>query len=223
MREGIISGAYSGWDDPQLGTMRALQRRGILPEAIGKTMTEIGIGETDISFSWDNLYAHNKSIVDPLADRFFFVADAVEMQVSSAEPQKAEAQKFPGDVNRGIRTIPFDETVFVQSSDIHDQPAILRLKDLFNVKPEYGSSPFTCMYAGDALADARAAKAPIVQWLPPIYRTSCLIRHPEGDISGYCEPEVASYIGKTIQFERTGFVKIDSAGDGGIIAYYSHR
>ena len=223
MREGITSGIYSGWDDPQLGTMRALRRRGILPEAIGKTMTEIGIGETDISFSWDNLYAHNKSIVDPLSDRFFFVADAVEMQVSGAKPQKAEAQKFPGEPKRGIRTIPFDGTVFVQDSDIHDQPVMLRLKDLFNVSPEYGSSPLTGMYAGDALADARAAKAPIVQWLPPAYRTSCLIRHPEGDISGYCEPEVASYIGKTVQFERTGFVKVDSAGDGGVIVYYSHR
>ena len=223
MREGISSGLYSGWDDPKLGTMRALKRRGILPEAISKTMTEIGVGETDISFSWDNLYAQNKSFVDPVSDRFFFVADPVEMIVSGAEPQQAEAQKFPGDPKRGVRVIPFDRKVLVQRSDLDGEPHMLRLKDLFNVTPEYGSSPFIGAYAGDALADARAAKAPIVQWLPPSACTPCQVHRPEGVIHGFCEPEVANYIGKTVQFERTGFVFVDSVCDEGIIVYYSHR
>lgn len=223
MREGIRSGMYSGWDDPQLGTMRAMRRRGILPEAIGKAMIEIGIGETDISFSWDNLYAQNKSIIDPLSDRFFFVADPVEMRVTGATPQKAEAQKFPGDPKRGVRVVPFDDTVLVQRSDLDGKPSMLRLKDLFNVTPLYGSSPCTGSYAGDALADARAAKAPIVQWLPPSYNMPCQMHHPDGTVFGYCEVEVASYVGKTVQFERTGFVRVDRVDDEGVVVYYSHR
>jgi len=223
MREGIHSGTYSGWDDPQLGTMRAMRRRGILPEAIGKTMTEIGIGETDISFSWDNLYAQNKSIIDPLSDRFFFVADPVKMQVTGAAPQKAEAQKFPGEPSRGVRVVPFDDTVLVQRSDLDGKPSMLRLKDLFNVTPVYGSSPCTGSYAGDALADARVAKAPIVQWLPPSYNMPCQMHHPDGTIFGYCEKEVASYVGKTVQFERTGFVHVDRVDEEGVVVYYSHR
>ena len=77
MRLGINEGKYTGWDDIRLGTLRALARRGISPEAVKNAMLAIGIGETDISFSWDNLYAENKKIVDPVANRYFFVPDPV--------------------------------------------------------------------------------------------------------------------------------------------------
>ena len=73
MRLGITEGKYTGWDDIRLGTLRALARRGILPDAVKNAMLAIGIGETDISFSWDNLYAENKKLVDPVANRYFFV------------------------------------------------------------------------------------------------------------------------------------------------------
>jgi len=68
-----------------------------------------------------------------------------------------------------------------------------------------------------------AATTQFVQWLAPPYCTPCLIRHPEGDILGYYEQEVAYYIGKTVQFERTRFVKVDFAADDGVIVYYSHK
>jgi glutamyl-tRNA synthetase len=222
MREGINSGLYSGWDDPRLGTMRALKRRGIVPEAISKTMIDIGVGETDISFSWDNLYAQNKAIVDPVSDRFFFVGDPAEMTVTGIEHQLAQAQKFPGDPSRGTRSIPFEGLVLVQREDIKNQPKMVRLKDLFNVIPAY-DEPFTAAYAGESLADARTCKAPIVQWLPKEYCTPCIIHSPDGEISGFCEKEVSKYVERMVQFERVGFVKIDNAGSDGVVAYYCHH
>ena len=56
MRQGIVAGEYTGWDDVHLGTLRAMARRGIEPEAVRNAVVEIGIGETDIQFSWENLY-----------------------------------------------------------------------------------------------------------------------------------------------------------------------
>ena len=56
MREGINAGTYTGWDDIHLGTLRAIARRGIKPEAVREAVVEIGIGEADISFSMENLY-----------------------------------------------------------------------------------------------------------------------------------------------------------------------
>ncbi len=70
MRLGINEGTFTGWDDIRLGTLRALARRGISPDAVKNAVLAIGIGDTDISFSWDNLYAENKKIVDPVANRF---------------------------------------------------------------------------------------------------------------------------------------------------------
>ncbi|MDP6612520.1 MAG: glutamate--tRNA ligase, partial [Candidatus Hydrothermarchaeota archaeon] len=57
--EGIKEGKFTGWDDPRLGTLRAMRRRGIKPEAIRKAIIDVGIKNTDISFSWKNLYAYN--------------------------------------------------------------------------------------------------------------------------------------------------------------------
>ncbi len=107
MRLGINDGTYTGWDDIRLGTLRALARRGISPEAVKNAMLAIGIGDTDISFSWDNLYAENKKIVDPMANRYFFVPDPVTAQIEGAQPHTAHAMLHPSDAARGTRTLEF--------------------------------------------------------------------------------------------------------------------
>jgi glutamyl/glutaminyl-tRNA synthetase len=86
MRLGINEGTYTGWDDIRLGTLRALARRGISQEAVKNAVLAIGIGDTDISFSWDNLYAENKKIVDPVANRYFFVPDPLTAQSLAHNP-----------------------------------------------------------------------------------------------------------------------------------------
>ena len=60
MHAGILSGEYSGWDDARLGTLRALKKRGLRPEALYKLMVEIGIKQADVRFAWENLNAANK-------------------------------------------------------------------------------------------------------------------------------------------------------------------
>ena len=108
MRLGIKEGTYTGWDDIRLGTLRALARRGISPEAVKNAMLAIGIGDTDISFSWDNLYAENRKIVDPVANRYFFVPDPVEATIEGAARHTAHAMLHPGDAARGTRTLEFE-------------------------------------------------------------------------------------------------------------------
>ncbi len=217
MRAGINSGEYTGWDDVHLGTLRAMARRGIEPEAVRNTITDIGIGETDISFSWENLYAKNKELIDHKADRFFFVADPVKLNIEGAEDHLAKAMRYPGDESRGYREIPFKGSVVVPSNELsgHD---MIRLKDLFNIN----LSGMNASFAGYDLQQARDAKAPIIQWLPDGFGVKCTIRKADGDLVGVVEPEVKTWLGKTIQFERVGFVKVDSVGDE-IIAYFAHR
>ncbi len=101
MRLGINEGTYCGWDDIRLGTLRALARRGISPEAVKNAMIAIGIGDVDISFSWDNLYAENRKIVDPVANRYFFVPDPVEITIHGAPAHEAHAMLHPSDPARG--------------------------------------------------------------------------------------------------------------------------
>lgn len=223
MRAGIAAGRYGGWDDIRLGTLRALARRGIEPEAVKRAMLAIGVGETDIQFSLENLFAENRAIVDPIADRLWFVPDPVAVEVSGALPREARPLRHPGMPGRGTRTLAFDGSVVVPRDELGGEISMLRLKDLFNVDVSAVEGRFRFAYAGDDLAEARAAHAPIVQWLPLGGTVPCTLRRPEGDIAGVCEPAVRDAVGRVVQFERVGFARIDSAGPDGVVAYLTHR
>lgn len=219
MRKGINEGLYTGWDDIHLGTLRALARRGIQPEAVRAAVVDIGMGDTDISFSWENLFAQNKAIIDAEADRYFFVPDAVPVTVANAPAMEAHAPIYPNHPERGERVLSFTGSVLLPRSEIETE-RMLRLKDLFNIRVTGEGS---AEYAGDSLAEARAAKAPIVQWLPADAGVPCSLLTPEGTSDGYCEAAVQNYDQKIVQFERVGFARIDSVKDGHVTAYFTHR
>jgi glutamyl-tRNA synthetase len=222
MRLGIQDRTFSGWDDIRLGTLRALARRGIGPEAVKNAVLAIGIGDTDISFSWDNLYAENKKIVDPIANRYFFVPNPVTAQIEGAQPHTAHAMLHPGDASRGNRSLAFEGTVLLPGSEINPDVTMIRLKDLFNVEIRWDKDIPTFSYTGDSLAQARAAKAHIIQWLPEKDTLPCTLLTQEGEMAGACEPAVKKELGNVVQFERVGFVKIDSIGPDGVKAYFTH-
>ena len=223
MRLGINEGTYTGWDDIRLGTLRALARRGIRPEAVKNAMIAIGIGDVDISFSWDNLYAENRKIVDPVANRYFFVPDPLKIEITSAPEKEAHIPLHPSYPERGQRIQLFSGSTEISKNDLSPGLEMIRLKDLFNVKIEWdGNSIKSTSYAGDSIAESRAKKAPIIQWSVPSY-IPCLVKTPHGDVKGKCEAAVSKEIDKVVQFERFGFVRIDSADSNGVIAYFTHK
>jgi glutamyl-tRNA synthetase len=223
MRLGIKEGTYTGWDDIRLGTMRALARRGISPDAVKNAMLAIGIGDTDISFSWDNLYAENRKIVDPTANRYFFVPDPVTVSIEGAVRHTAHALLHPGDAARGTRILEFEGAVMIPKSEIVPGTTMVRLKDLFNVKIAWNGDIPVFSYAGDSLADARAAKARIIQWLPAQATLPCTLLTQEGEVKGACEPQVRAELKNVVQFERVGFARIDDEDMSGIRAYFTHK
>ncbi len=223
MRLGIKEGTYTGWDDIRLGTLRALARRGISPEAVKNAMLAIGIGDTDISFSWDNLYAENRKIVDPTANRYFFVPDPVTVKIEGAARHTAHAMLHPGDTARGTRTLEFTGSVLLPKGEISHGTTMVRLKDLFNVKIAWDGHVPSFSYGGDSLSDARAAKARIIQWLPAQAAVPCTLLTQEGEVKGACEPLVRAELNRVVQFERIGFARIDAVDASGIRAYFTHK
>ena len=129
----------------------------------------------------------------------------------------------PSDTARGSRTLVFEGSVLLPKADIRPDATMVRLKDLFNVRIAWDNDIPSFSYAGDALADARAAKAHIIQWLPAQGCIPCTILTQEGIIRGMCEPRVPSELGKVVQFERVGFVKIDAVDVTGVRAYFTHK
>jgi glutamyl-tRNA synthetase len=111
----------------------------------------------------------------------------------------------------------------IPNGELARKPPVIRLKDLFNVRLIAEGDVITLSYAGPDLAEARAKKAPIIQWLPEKSAIPCTLLTQEGPVSGACEPGVATEIGKVVQFERVGFARIDRVEPQGLIAYFCHR
>lgn len=223
MRAGIAAGEYQGWDDIRIGTLRAIARRGITPEAVREAVLDIGIGETDISFSWENLFARNKAVVDPVANRYFFVPDPVLVRVKGAPDHVAHALLHPAHPERGTRDLHFTGQILLPREDMEKGRVMIRLKDLFNIEISGEGEDISARFAGESLAEARAQKAPIIQWLPEGTGIPCTLVTPTGNRAGICEPGVAREKGAVVQFERVGFARIDAVTPEGIIAYFTHR
>ena len=49
-----------------------------------------------------------------------------------------------------------------------------------------------------------------------------MVKKPEGIDKGIGEPLIASELGNVVQFERYGFVRIDSVVEKEVVAYFTH-
>ncbi|MDN5309913.1 MAG: glutamyl-tRNA synthetase [Methanolobus sp.] len=221
LRRAIEEGEYNGWDDPRLPTVRAIRRRGIQPEAVRKFMLDMGVGETDISISLDTLYAENRKLVEPKANRYFFVWDPVELEITDAEPCTANPPLHPAE-DRGCREIDVSTKVLVCREDAGKFAAgsKVRLKDLYNVEI-ISMEPFQARYLDDTIESAKKEKMKIIHWAP-VNGVPVKVLSPDGEFTGIGEKQIAAELDKVVQFERFGFCRIDSVG-AEIVAYYTHK
>ena len=222
LRRALESGEYSGWDDARMPTVRALRRRGIRPEALRKFMIELGVGETDISISMDSIFAENRKIVDPDAKRRFFVKDPVEMEIEGEIPEVATAPFHPT-LDLGIREITTGPKILVSADDLTDLKvgASLRLKDLCNVEV-VATDPLRGRVIGTDPHQAKEMKLRIIHWAPPD-GVPVRVMRPDGVDSGIGELGIREDLDRIVQFERYGFVRIDSVSQDGVVAYFAHR
>lgn len=221
IKKAIAEGKYTGWDDPRLPTIRAIRRRGILPEALRKFMIDLGLGETDISLSLDTLYAENRKLVDPIANRYFFVWNPVEVEVEGAEPKVAKAPLHP--TRGGLREIPVGTKILITRDDADTLKAgeRLRLKDLYNIHV-ISTSPLRVKFIGTDMDLVRKEKARIIHWVPPD-GLKVKVLAPDGEYTGIGERGMEKELDKVVQFERFGFVRIDTVRDDEVVAYFTHK
>ncbi|MCZ7405043.1 MAG: glutamate--tRNA ligase family protein, partial [Candidatus Methanoperedens sp.] len=221
LKKAIAEGTYTGWDDPRVPTIRALRRRGIRAEALRKFMIDLGLGETDISLSLDTLYAENRKLIDPVSNRYFFVWNPVELEIEGAEPKVAKAPLHPA--KKEMREIPVGTKVLVCRSDVDilREGERLRLKDLYNIEIT-GISPLKAKFIGTDMDLVKKEKARIIHWAPPD-GLKVRVLSPDGEYTGIGERGIEKEPDKVVQFERFGFVRIDSVSVDGVVAYFTHK
>jgi glutamyl-tRNA synthetase len=228
LRPLIAKKLVDGWDDIRLTTLKALKRRGIVPEAIHALAVEMGLSTSEPQIDWSIIEALNRKIIDSRARRYFFVPDPVKLCVEGAPVLTVKLRAHP-EVDLGFREITTGTTFYVPGKDIHDE---FRLKDLFNVTiTGRKNGELKGEFAGKELKKSLEK----IQWVTeknvPV---TVLVPHElfiDGEynpesleiVKGLAEEAVRTLpVDEIIQFERFGFCRIDNPGEE-VTACYAHR
>ena len=228
IKASLASGKYTGWDDPRLGTLRALGRRGLSPDALRRYWVEASIRPIEMSFSWKTLFAHDRDVHEPTTPRLFYVSKPTELEVVSPEPLVGHAPVHPDRPYMGVREVALPSggdgryRVVVTLDDLTRISSVgrFRLKDLGNFE---FSGPREITYAGDDLAIVKEG-APIVHWTTPEGVETRVLRPDGSEDSGLVEPKALELDGQFVQFERYGFGRLEvDAGKPSVTAFFAYR
>ena len=218
---GIEDGTYSGWDDPRLGTLRAIARRGIDPRTIYNLITEIGVKMADSAISWKKIYGLNRNFLEPVANRYFFCEEPQLIVVDNYDGGKVDIKRplHADHLDRGNRILPFDGKAYLAKRDISD--GIFRLMDAVNVDIKGDN----ISYHSTSFEDARSVKARIIQWVPVDDNVNVKIVMDDASTkTGLGEGALKDLeVGDVVQFERVGFARLDEIKDDELVFYYAHK
>ncbi|BDZ69032.1 glutamate--tRNA ligase [Methanobacterium ferruginis] len=224
-RQGIEDGVYSGWDDPRLGTIRAIKRRGIQAEAIQELMMEIGVKIADSTVSWKKIYGLNRAFLEEKANRYFMVKQPQLVAIEGIPESlmgTVERPLHPDHLDRGMRELEFNGQIYLDREDIPTQPdKVLRLMDAVNITFQDGQAT----YHSSSVDEAREAKAKMVQWVPLNGVVVVDMVMPDASVAtGYAEESLSSVkVDDVVQMERVGFARLDQIEGLKLRFYYAHK
>jgi glutamyl-tRNA synthetase len=237
--QGVKDGTYTGYDDPRLGTFAALRKRGITPEAIKKMIIDVGPKPNDVTLSWENLFSYNRKILDATSNRYFFVAEPVELKVLGVPKSfQPKLPLHPDKPERGFReytvAIEGEEKVasfWVSRKDAEamENGQVIRLMELFNVKIESKAGLVLAdlvlaTFSSESYEDVRKIKVQLIQWIPKGEEFPCQVVMPDASVTeGFAESACKKLKPDAIiQFERFGFTRVDAV-DQKMVTYYAHK
>jgi glutamyl-tRNA synthetase len=229
----VRKGVFTGWDDPRLATFIALRKRGIQPETIRRLIIEVGPKTVDVTLSWENLYAINRKLIDPIASRYFFVRDPRKLTVNNlSETIKVQLSMHPDDKQRGFREFKIEPQngvatfwISAQDATLLKKGKIIRLMGLFNItvrSVQKGVIETSLHSKGHE--EAKKLGAPLIHWIPAETGIPCEVVMPDATVARGVAEEACRQLkpNDIVQFERFGFARIDSV-DWKMAAYFAHR
>jgi len=225
IREGIETGKYSGWDDPRLVTLKALRRRGILPEAIQEMSLVVGMGKSSGQISPDVLESINRKIIDKNADRYFFIDTPQKIKIDKAPKQEVSLELYPNQPERGERKLITYTDFVITAEDFHqlEEGKLHRLMDCLNFRKKKNKFIFDSI---DHQHFKNAEdKGKILHWLPAEGNVNVDLLMSDGQhLSGLGEAGLNKLKeGTIIQFERVGFVKLDTKEKDRLSFWFTHK
>ncbi len=230
--EGMKKGKFEGFEDVDLATIPALRRRGFLAKTIKDIILEMGVKPTEAQISFENLHAVNRKLIDPVVNRYFFVAEPVKVKLKMEKPIVVKRQLHPSRKEFfEYELIPKDGFVdiYIDKQDLKEEFEV-RLIELGNFRIFKEKNSYTgFMLEDNSLEYARSKKLKLIQWVYEGYSVECEIKVPSyivpsKKIHGKAEFEIKKLEPNTsLQFIRYFFAKLDAILDDKVILFYLHE
>lgn len=205
----ISSGRYEGWDDPRTWSLQSLRKRGFTPEAVRSFLLESSLTEHDVTIPIENLYAANRKLIDAESQRYFFVAEPVEISIDKPPKRSVKAPLYPG--KKQTRSIPVGKKVFVEKIDfLQNNGKEVRLMHLCNI----------ILGKKSKVTGVRLKEVPKIHWASSRAVKAKVVMPNGASINGLAEPALSKVKpGQTVQLERLFFVCCNKKG----VFYFSHK
>ena len=216
----VQSGEFTGWEDPRTWSMQSLRRRGIKAEAIREFVEEIGLNKQDIIVPIDSLYAHNRKMIDNIANRYSFVNNPVRLKINGApEIKKVEVPIHPDREEK--REIKAGKEIFISKDDFDNlKGQEIRLLHLYNIK--LGRKAIKNIVKSDFTSE-EVKQVPKINWVSVGVKTNVL--KPDGTwIEGIADEGIRDLKqGTMIQFERFGFCRFHCVKKNNYEFWFAHK
>lgn len=223
IKEGIESGKYIGWDDPRLGTIKALRRRGFTPEALRKALLDLGAGTNDTSIALEKLYDLNRKEIDESSERMAFFEDPIELSISFCPEVNTEIPLNSDYPDKGIRAISLEKgnhKFYVSKKQLVKAGNTARIKNLYNVRIT-SSNDFQA--EAEFIGTAKA-KYPVLNWILIEEGIDAEIVMPDaGKKYGMVDSRILDLKeGKHVYLEKLGYCRLDSKDGKRIVLFFTH-
>ena len=224
IREKIKKKQLVGWDDPSLTTLVALKRRGFLAKAIKEFVLSTGITKAEATLTWDDLIAHNRRLLDPECNRYFFIENPKEIIIKKAPEQDVELKLHPEFKDRGVRRYKVHDKFLIEKEDFKKfkNNKLYRLMDCLNFSDKKGK----LVFHSSEYEKYKKHGDKIIHWLPKqkgLVNVEILM--PDKKVKkGLGEALLKKIkVGGEIQFERFGFCHLDKKGKGKLKFWFTHK
>ena len=223
IREMVENNELIGWDDPSLTTLCALRRRGFTPTAIRDFVISTGISKSESTLKWDDLIVHNRRYLDENSDRYFFVANPVEIAVNNAPEIEVELHRHP-QFRRGGRTLRINNRFYISGDDYNQLKSghMYRFMDAINFIKEENEF----VYVGSEYKKFKEEGSLIMHYLPVLEQlVNVEVFMPDKSvIKGLGEPIMNNLKeGDIIQAERFGFMRLDKKEKDKLKFWFTHK
>ncbi len=224
IRQLITDKKVIGWDDPRLVTLRALKRRGILPEMFYELALKVGLSKTPTNIDWTVISSINRKILDPNSNRYFFIDNPKEITINNAPNLDIEIKLHPEHEEKGTRKLKTTDKFYISEKDLKDikKGELCRFMHAFNFKKKGNQFVFDSR----ELEKYKQKGKKIMHWLPKNEKlVDVEVLMPNAKIvKGLAEPSAKNIkINEVVQFERFGFCKLDSIEKDKLVFWFTHE